>query len=127
MKYSIEFKVKEPRFGEELIIIDSESKKGLYNLSSILDHKDTSTDEELLWNVEGVLTGNPLGIHYQVENDYEADIERDFTRIINGNLDDVKINTDIIPTADLRDLLREIIKIKKARLQHTHFEQEFFP
>jgi hypothetical protein len=101
MKYSIEFKVKEPRFGEELIIIDSESKKGLYNLSSILDHKDTSTDEELLWNVEGVLTGNPLGIHYQVENDYEADIKRDFTRIINGNLDDVKINTDIIPTADL--------------------------
>lgn len=115
MKYSIEFKVKEPRFGEDLFITDTENKKGLYNLCSILDHKDTSVDEELLWHVEGVLTGNPLEIHYQVENDYEADIKRDFTRIINGNLDDEKINTDIIATTDLHDLLKEIIKIKKSK------------
>ncbi|MCX7996710.1 MAG: hypothetical protein N2691_03035 [Patescibacteria group bacterium] len=119
LKYSIEFKVIEPRFGERLIITDLENKRSLHNLSSILDHDDISVDEELLRNVEGVLMGNPLGIHYQVENDYEADVKRDLTRIINGNLDDEKINTDIVPTTDLRDLLKEVIEIKKKRSQRS--------
>lgn len=115
MKYSIEFKTIEQRFGEELFITDNESKKGLHNLSYILGYKDSSIDEELLWNVEGVLTGNPLSIKYQVINDFIVDIKNDFTRIVNDNLDDESVNTDIIPTKDLRDLLKEIIKLKKSK------------
>lgn len=98
MKYSLTYPYKDPNTKDILLIVDNDKSNEFPQLSYILDRKDSSIDEELLWNVEGVITGNPLSISYQVINDFIVDIKNDFTRIINDNLDDESTNTDIIPT-----------------------------
>ena len=114
MKYSFTYPYKDTNTKDELLIVDVTGTK-YPQLSYILGYKDSSNDEELLYHVEGVLMGNPKGIHVQVINDFEADIRSDYTKIINSNFDNEENHTDTIATLDLRDLLNEIIKLKKSK------------
>lgn len=111
-KYTIEF---DPKNEKDLRIFAIETSKHLYNLSYILGNLDTSNDEELLDSVEGVLSGHPLQIKYQVQNDFCVDVSHDYTKVINGNLEDEEKSIDILPTRELSEIIKELIQLKKHK------------
>jgi hypothetical protein len=101
-------------------IYTKDTKKLLREITYLVGRHDIMNETDILSYIELILSGKEEIVYEEIENDYRVKITKDTTEVINGNFDDEENHTDIIPTADLRDLLREIIKIKKARLQHTH-------
>lgn len=96
--------------GDYLIIHYNQRK--LLEVSALLNYSDTSTEEEIINIIEQLPNLN--------ENQTERDdivvwISEKYSKVINHNNDDIENHTDTLPTKDLLEIVKEVIKIKEAR------------